>query len=284
MRNKSKIASITNILGNLFLFIIKIVIGMIFSSMALISDAINSLSDMISSLIIHYSITIASKKPDKNHPFGHSRSEPIAALISGLIMWILAYQIIETGIGKIINKETINYSPLLIYVLIATIIIKFFMYMYSKHIFKMENSPAIEAASKDHINDIMISSIAILGITINEFADIYWFDTFAGFLIALWIIKTGYEILKTNIDYLMGRKPKDELVRKIKKEALQVKGVKGLNDVLAQHLGSLVQIEIHIEVDKKISLEKAHRISKRVKKRLEERKDINNAFVHIDPV
>jgi cation diffusion facilitator family transporter len=158
------------------------------------------------------------------------------------------------------------------------------MYLYSKHVFNLENSPAIEAASKDHINDIMISSVAILGITINEFAGIYWFDTFAGFLIALWIIKTGYEILRTNIDYLMGKNPKDGIVEIVKEEALKIKGVKGLNDVLAQYLGSLIQVEIHVEVDKNLSLEKAHKIGKRVKEKLEERNDINNVFVHIDPV
>lgn len=282
MVKHSNIASIINIVGNLILFISKIIVGLLFSSIALISDAINSLSDIISSVIIYYSIKISSQKADKNHPFGHSRSEPIAALVSALIMWVLAYQIIETGIQRIINNESLIFSPLIIYTLIFSMIIKLSMYVYSRFAAKIDNSPGIDAAAKDHLNDILISFVALIGILVNEFG-INWFDSLAGFIISLWIIKVGYELIKTNIDFLMGKKPSDKLIDLIKSEAIKIEGVMGLNDVYAQYLGSLVQVEIHIDVDKKTNLQKAHDIGKMVKNRLEKRKEINNAFVHIDP-
>ena len=280
---QSKIASISNLLGNIFLFVIKITSGLIFSSMAMIGDAINSLSDILSSAIIHYSIKVSSKDPDENHPFGHSRSEPIAALISALIMWVLAFQIFQNGMIRIINKETLNFSPILVNILIFTMILKFFLFLYSDYVSKKEKSPGLKAGAYDNLNDILISLVALIVILLNHFLNIYWFDTLAGFIIAAWIIRVGYKLLRENIDYLMGKKPDKKLIEELEKEATNIQGVKGLNDVFAQYLGSLIQLEIHIEVDKKLNIEKAHKIGKEVKLKLEKRQDINNVFVHIDP-
>lgn len=284
MKLNSHIASILNIILNIILFSAKITIGIIFSSIALISDAINSLTDIVSSIIIYISIKIGSKKPDDSHPFGHSRSEPIAALFSGVIMWVLSIEILKSSVNRIISKETLDFSPLLIYVLLIAICTKIIMFLYSRLAAKLDNSPAMSAASKDHLNDIVISAVALIGISLNKFTAIYWFDSLAGFLIGLWVFYVGYDILRENIDYLMGKKPHEEEISKVKDIALSIDGVTGINDCFAQYLGHLIQVELHIEVDKEISLQKAHDIGKLVKKALEDDDIINNAFIHIDPV
>jgi len=271
------------IIGNTILFILKLAIGLISNSVAIISDAINSFTDIITSFVIFVCVKFGRRKADSSHPFGHHRIEPIAGLIVAIFIAIVGVEVINFSIRRLISGEPIIFSYFIAYILLFTIIIKAFMYFYIKKVCKKINSPALHASSVDCRNDVFISGAALLGIICYNFGYTY-IDSIVGIIIGIWIIFSGYEVGKSNIDFLIGRSPNKKSIEEIKKTTLSIKGVKGFNDLRAHYVGNYVHVEIHIELDKKLSLVKAHDIGKQVELKLEELPWINKAFIHIDPV
>lgn len=268
---------------NVFLFLIKALAGLVSNSIAIISEAVNSLTDIVSSVAIKYSVYLSHQKPDDKHQFGHSAAQPIAAFIVAVFAFVLGIKIVEESIDRILNPEEINASPLVYGILAATIFIKIILSQYQKRIGNKFNSPAVKAAGVDSLNDVLASSIALAGVVAASM-DFNFVDGIAGILVALFIFKTGYEVGRENIDYLMGRAADDRFIFDVAKVALKVDGVKGLNDIRSHYVGDKLHIEIHIEVDKNTKTEVSHDIGKLVQLAIERMEEVQKAFIHIDPV
>ncbi|MBU1095013.1 MAG: cation diffusion facilitator family transporter [Bacteroidetes bacterium] len=271
------------IVVNIFLFIIKAAAGIISNSIAIISEAVNSLTDIVSSIAIKYSVHLSKQKPDEKHQFGHGAAEPIAAFIVAVFAFVLGFKIIEESIKRILSPEDINASLLVYLILITTIITKIILSQYQRKIGKIYNSTAIKAASIDSLNDILASSIALVGVIASSL-NFKVVDGIAGILVAMFIFKTGYEVAVENLDYLMGKSADDQLIIRIMNKSLKIKGVMGLNDIRSHYVGDKFHIEIHIEVDKNCTTKISHDIGKEVQNQLEEMAEIQKVFVHIDPV
>lgn len=276
-----KQASIINIISNVLLFIVKFVIGIMFSSISLLSDSINSFSDVIAAVFVYFSVKINGKAPDEEHQFGHTRAENIAGYTTGVLMIILSLTIIKISVEKIIFNETISYNILMLFAVYLTFFVKLFLYFYIKHILKKENSPALKANLQDHLNDIVIICGVFVAILMLKFGYPI-VDAIMGILIALFVFKSGFDICKENICYLMGMSANKEFVEKIKNEAMKTNIIKGVNEIKTQYLGSKIQVEIHIELDSSLTLKKAHDIGCYVKNKIEKIHEIGNCFVHID--
>ena len=276
-------ATIVSIAGNAFLFILKITIGLISGSLAVISDAINSFLDILTSVAVFISVKVAGKKADACHPFGHTRAEPIAGLIVAIVAAMLGLEIINYSIQKIITKEIISLGFIPIVALVITMIVKLLMSLYFRDVSKISRSPAIRACEIDSRNDVFISGAALIGV-IGNIMGYSILDPIAAVLIGLYVIKGGYNIGKENIDYLIGKRPPLPLIRIIKKQALGVKGVVGIHDVKAHYVGNYVHVAAHIELDDRISFRKAHDIGKKVQEKIESITTIDKAFIHLDPV
>ncbi|MBU0758498.1 MAG: cation diffusion facilitator family transporter, partial [Nanoarchaeota archaeon] len=260
------------------------IVGLISGSLALLADALNSFTDILASIGIGISVRVSAKKADENHPFGHHRAEPIAGFLVAIFMAILGIAIVREAIMGLIRQEKHSYFGIVpVIVLVVTICLKFFMSAYLKKVSKKINSPAIYASSVDCRNDVFISFIAIIGIIGTNFGLII-LDDIAALIISIVIFYSAYKIAAENIDYLMGKTPSKVLVDRIRKKALSVMHVQGVNDLRAHYVGNYVQAEIHIEVDRKLSTEKSHMIGKQVQNKVEAMKDVDKAFVHIDPV
>ncbi|MFH0868264.1 MAG: cation diffusion facilitator family transporter [Candidatus Woesearchaeota archaeon] len=283
MKATKKSAVIVGLLGNIFLFISKLIVGFITNSIAIISDALNSLTDIINSIILFVSVKVGSKSPDKEHPFGHYRSEPIGALIVAVLTVVLGFEVIRIAVQRLITKVSSNFSIPMLLTLLVIILIKSFMYFYTKSAWKKTNSTALFAFMVDHRNDILIASAAILGFIGSNY-NLPFLDPIVAVLIGLWIIKQGFGIGVDNIKFLMGECPKKELLEKIKNISLKVEGVKDVQEVKAHYVGTLVQVEVHIKVDRNLTIYRAHTIGKRVEKQVEKLEDVEKAFVHIDPI
>ena len=283
MKEIAKRATLLGIFGNSFLFVIKIIVGFIFNSLALISDAINSFTDIVASIVVYISVKVGSKRADKMHPFGHHRAEPIAGLIVAIIMGILGFEVINAAFSRFFSGEGIIKGFLPIVVLVLTMVLKFGMYLYVVRVGKKLKSTAIMASATDHINDVLISFSALIGVA-GANLGYKFLDSFVAIIIGLWIIKAGYGIGAKNVRFLIGEAPSKDLMERIKKKAFSVKGVKGVHDVRAHYVGVLVQVEVHIRVDKNLSVSKAHSIGKKVEKKIGVLEDIDKVFVHIDPV
>lgn len=278
-----KRAAYLSLLVNICLFTMKIVVGVISNSIAVISDAINSLTDIVSSAVIMFSVRVSLKKPDVEHQFGHNAAQPIAVFVIALFTGVVGINVVEESIRRIISPDKIHVNSAVYIVLGITVLVKILLTRYQSNVGRTYKSPALKASAVDSLNDILASSLSIIAVFVVELGFPY-VDGIAGILIAFFIFKSGYEIAKENLDYLMGRSAEDHLILDIAKRAMAVEGVVGMNDLRSHYVGNKFHIEIHIEVDKNISTELSHNIGNKVKFAIQEIDEVQQAFVHIDPV
>lgn len=283
MKNLGRNATIIMIICNAFLFAIKITAGLMSNSLAVISDAVNSLTDVVSSVIIFIAVKTSSKQADEGHPFGHHRAEPIAGLIVAIFAGILGFEILHASAFKLMETHEHKIGIHTIAVLLISIGMKFIMAAYFKKVSRKINSPALLASSIDSRNDVYISATALIGVGCG-FYGYPQMDDIAAILISFWIIYSGYKIGVQNIDYLMGKQPDSVVMEKIKGRAVSVSGVIGIHDVRAHYVGNYIHVEIHISLDQNLTMTQAHDIGENVQKEVEAIEGIHKAFVHIDPI
>jgi cation diffusion facilitator family transporter len=282
MNNQSNRASIILLAGNIFLFGLKLIAGILSHSVAVLSDAFNSLTDIMASIGVYISVKVGQQEPDESHPFGHQRAEPIAGLIIAILAGILGFEVIRYAIGRILGEPIQIKEDLALVAMVITIIIKTAMGGYFYVVGKKNNSPAISASFVDALNDVLIGIVVILGIIGTKFGYIY-LDGLAGLLVGLIVIYSGYRVGKENIDYLMGKAADPETKKLILDKALAIDGVHAINDVFSHYVGNTIHVEVHIEVDPHLSTEKSHDIGKAVRMEIEKIDNISRAFIHIDP-
>lgn len=268
---------------NIFLFIIKAIVGVLSNSIAVISEALNSFTDVLVSIGIKIAVKMSREKPDSKHQFGHNAAQPLAAFILAVFAFVVGINIVEESIKRLIEPAEVNTIPTIYIVLLITIVTKIILNRYQIKIAKLFNSPAIKAASIDSINDVLASSIALLGV-IGAAMNLNYLDSIAGIMVAMFIFKSGYEVARENIDYLMGTSANNEFNVMVKCVALSIEGVKGINDLRSLYVGDKFHIEIHVEVDKDISTALSHFIGNQVRFKLEELEEVQKVFVHVDPI
>ena len=276
-------ATVVNILGNLFLFTIKIWAALVSGSIALLSEAFNSLTDIVSSIAVFICVRISDKEADEGHPFGHSRAEPVAGIVVAVFAGILGFEVIRTSFNRLVMGKEVFVGTLTLFVPVITAVLKGAMFWYFRRVGRAAISPAIIASSVDSLSDVFVAIAALVGIAGVRMG--YWYlDPMAGLVISLWIIYTGYRIGMENIDYLMGKAPDAALMDDIKRAALMVKGVKAINTARAHYVGPFIQVEMHVEVPMDLSTSDSHAIGKEVERNIERIGAIQKAFIHIDPV
>ncbi len=283
MPHRLKRATDAALIVNIFLFAIKAVVGIISNSIAVISEALNSFTDILVSIGIKISVKISRQQPDKKHQFGHNAAQPIAAFILSVFAFVVGINIVEESIKRLIDPSEINTVPAVYIVLVVTIILKLILNNYQVKIAKLFRSPAIRAASVDSINDVLASSIALIGVAGAYFGFVY-LDSIAGIFVAMFIFKSGWEVGRENIDYLMGVSANKDFDNNVRQITLNIEGVKGINDLRSHYVGNKFHIEIHVEVDKNIPTSVSHDIGNNVRFALEKIDEVQKVFVHVDPV
>ncbi|USG99597.1 cation diffusion facilitator family transporter [Thermococcus argininiproducens] len=272
---------IVSIVGNVVLGIVKIIVGILHSSLALISDGIHSLSDVVTSVIGYLGVKIASKPADQSHPFGHSRFESLFAFFMGVLLFLVAYEIGRDALGRIIERYTIEVNALMIGITIVSIISKEMMTQYSLRIGKKLGNQIVIADAYHHRSDALSSVVVLVGLFLQKFGISYG-DSLAGIIVAFFIAKVAFDIVVKNINHLTGVSPPEDIYKRIEEKVMSVKGVKGMHDLRAHYVGPRLHVEVHIEVLPELTLKEAHDISEEVKKRIEEVEEVETAFIHID--
>jgi len=267
---------------NIFLFIIKLAAGLLSGSLAVLSDAFNSFLDSLSYLLAFFSIKLARQGPDKDHPFGHRRAEPLSAMVVAIFTGVLGIEILKAAAEDILIGETeVTITIFTFAALIISIIIKLGMYLHLGKKAKKYMSSSLEALSIDSRNDALTSSMALLGIG-TAYAGIPMMDKIAAVGISLYILYAGYGIARENIDYLMGASPQKETITKLRDAAKSVAGVKCVPILRAHYVGDRLHVEASVVLSKKMAAQKTHEIGEKVQKKLEKVKRVARAFVHID--
>lgn len=278
-----KAATWLGIVGNFLLFGGKFAVGLAFDSIAIISDSLNSFTDIVASLIVFVSIKSSYKAADSDHPYGHMRAQPIAGLIVAIFTGIVGFQVITQSVSRLFSGARMEPGVLPIILVAAVMVIKLGMHLYVRGVARRTRSTALAASATDHRNDVLISAAVLIGVVVSNLGYPV-FDPTVAILIGLWIIKAGFDIGRDNIKYLMGEAPSEDLMARVRERARGVPGVRALNDVYAHYVGTTVQIEVHINVDKRLNVEEAHAIGKQVQYSLEAMDEVSRAFIHIDPL
>ncbi len=279
-----KIASILGIVGNLFLLIIKGIIGFITNSQAMIADAFNSAGDIFSSLMTFIGNKIASKPKDDDHNLGHGKAEYIYSMLISIAMILMAVIILRDSFMVIINNEKYNFSIWLVVVCITTIIIKLALYLYTKYLYKKHNNLLIKANSIDHRNDTIITFLNLIS-CILTLKGIYLFDGIVGIGIAIWIMVTSFKIFKDSYDVLMDKSISEETKNKVFEIIKEHKEVKKVIHFNSTPVGYRYQISFTIYVDGDLSTFESHEIANELEKEIGRKIDeIYLTVIHVNPI
>ena len=261
-------ASIISILANIILAGFKAFVGVLANSIAIISDAINNLSDALSSIITIIGTKLAGKAPDKKHPYGHGRIEYMTSSIVAAIVLYAGITALIESIKKIVYPEVADYSTVTLIVIIGSIIVKFILGLYVKKKGKEVNSDSLVASGSDAFNDAILS-ISVLASAIVYLIFNISLEAYVGSIVSIFIIKAGIELIKESVDDMLGMRVESELAKNIKKEVLKENYVKGAFDLILNNYGpDKYWGSIHIEVPDTLSVVDVDKISRNITKNI----------------
>ncbi len=260
--------SIISIISNIVLASFKAFVGLLANSIAIVSDAVNNLSDALSSIITIVGTKLAGKAPDKKHPYGYGRIEYMTSFIVSAIVLYAGITAMVESIKKIICPEIADYSIITIVILIAGIIVKFALGLYVKKKGKDVNSDSLVASGSDAFNDAILSMSVLVSAIIYIIFKIS-IEAYVGVLLSIFIIKAGLELIKESVDNILGVRIESELAKNIKKDIVKEKDVKGAFDLVLNDYGPDKYLgSIHIEVPDTLSVSDIDKISRRITKNI----------------
>lgn len=277
------LTSTVGIFNNIVLCIFKFIAGTLSHSVSITADAVNNLSDAGSSMIALVSFKLSNKPADEKHPFGHARYECIASMLIATLILLLGLELIKTSFDKILHPEEIIFSWISIVVLVFSIIIKFWMYMYNKSYGKKLNASVLEATAADSISDVMGTGAVLLSTIISPLIH-FNLDGYMGIVVACFIIVTGYGIIRSALDELLGQAPDEHLVDDIHQFIKTYNGVLGIHDMVIHDYGAHRQFaSVHVEVNCKVDVLKSHDMIDNIERDIREQMDIE-LVIHMDPI
>jgi cation diffusion facilitator family transporter len=269
--------------GNVLLAVVKGLVAWFSGSSAVLSDAANSLSDTLYSLLMAGGLYLAQQPADESHPQGHSRFEPLVSLLIAVAMGAAGFTAMREGVLRFLSGATAIELGWPTVALVGSGLVKVTMYLLVGRIGWLVHSPALGASARDNLSDVLTSTAALLGVWGSRFVHPL-FDPAAGVLVSLWIFRAAWEILYENLGYLTGRSAPAELTDQIVAAALAVPGVLGVHQVIADYVGPRLRVDMHIDVDGEITLHQAHAIADQVQTQVEALVAVDLAFVHAEPI
>jgi cation diffusion facilitator family transporter len=270
-----------SIIINFLLFILKMWVSIITGSIALAADAWHTLSDSLSSVAVIIAAKLASKKADKEHPFGHGRWEQIASFFIAAVLAIIAYDFLKDSIKNFWNKERVEYGIAAIIVTAVSIIVKELLAQYAFYLGRKTDNSSVKADGWHHRSDALSSVVVLAGILFAK--QFWWIDSVLGIIIAVMLFFAAYEILKESINKILGEEPKKDLIDKITKEIKSIY----YDDLKIHHLHihnyvSHKEITFHIRLNKDLTIEKGHKIASDIEEVILDKFGMT-ATVHVEP-
>ena len=281
--NYGMLAALIGIISNLFLVALKVTIGLLINSLAVVADGLNNLSDSISSVVSLISFKISNKPADRDHPFGHGRAEYVSALIVSFLILLVGYEILKQSIGNIIKPQPLEFNLLLVSFLVLSVLVKLWQMLVNRNIGHKISSKTLLATSVDSRNDILVTGGTIVAIVLS-----YGFkvnlDGYISLIIGLFILYSGYNLAKDVISILLGQSIKKEDADRIKEAVLGYEGILGVHDLISHTYGpTYSMVSLHAEVPDKVSIEVSHELIDRIEKEVGQQLGIF-LVIHMDPV
>lgn len=277
------LSSVTGIIANIFLFVSKLVIGILSFSVAIIADAFNNISDAGSSIVTLIGFKFSGKHADKKHPLGHGRLEYISAFIVAVLIIFVGVELFKSSVEKIITPEVTNIGTVTLVLLGVAIVVKLWLFFFYRKIAKTINSSAIKAASFDSISDVVATTLVFVSAIVSRYTQVQ-IDGWAGIIVAGFILFTGIKAAKETIDLLLGGCPDKDIVKKISDFVKNYPAVVGIHDVMVHDYGPGRQIiSFHAEVSADSDFCAVHDIIDDIERSMQ--KEFGYIVtIHLDPI
>ena len=282
-KSYGNLGGLVGIACNLILFTIKLVAGVLSGSIAITADAFNNLSDMGSSIVTLLGFKLASKSPDKDHPFGHGRMEYMSAFIVSVVIIVVGFELLTSSIEKIFSPEDIYVNTVTVVVLVLSIIVKFWLGIFNNKLGEIINSTALKATAKDSINDVVATSAVLLTSLISMAFGLN-LDGYVGVLVAIFIMYGGFSTAKEMLSPLLGTQPEPELVSEIKSAVLENEAFVGMHDLIIHDYGpGRCFASLHVEVPDTVDVISCHETIDACEKDVLEKTGVE-LVIHMDPI
>ena len=277
------LCGVAGIVFNFLLFAFKAPAGIISGSIAITADAFNNLSDAGSSVVTLLGFKLADQKPDRDHPFGHGRMEYISGLVVSMVILLMGFELFKTSVQKIITPQSVVFRPVILIILIASIVVKFYMSSYNRVIGKKIGSAAMLATAADSLSDCLATTAALLSTVIGHYFAIS-IDGWCGVVVACFILWAGINAVKETIDPLLGQPPTQEFVDEVERRVLCHEGITGIHDLIVHDYGPGRRfISLHAEVSADGDMLELHDVIDTAERELSEEMGCL-ATIHMDPL
>ena len=281
--NSTKMAGIFGMFGNIFLLIIKGIVGFASHSQAMIADAANSAGDIFASLMTFVGNRIASEPGDKSHNFGHGKAEYIFSLFISISMIFVSAKLLYDSTISLIYQDTFTFSWFLVAVCISTILVKLFLFLYTYRLSKKYNNILLEANMKDHRNDCIVTTFTLISILLS-LLHIYWFDGIVGIGISIWICYTGVKIFVESYNVIMDISVDATTEKMILDLAHSYKEIKKLDDISSAPVGYQYIIVLTIYVDGNMTTFDSHSLADSLEQDITNLDKVYKTIIHVNPM
>ncbi len=279
------LSAVVGIVSNLLLFLAKLAIGYISGSIAVTADATNNLSDISSNVVTIIGFRLAAKPPDREHPFGHGRAEYLAALVVSAMILIMGTELFFTSVERILSPAPIEYSPVMIAVLVVSMAVKLWQGLFNKRVGGIINSTALIATAKDSFNDVVSTAAVTLSMLLSGLFSTsnIPFDGITGVLVALFVLYSGYNIMRDTVDLLLGAKTDSEVIGEITDRIKSFPHVLDTHDIITHNYGAgHLFVSVHVDLPSTLTFTEAHNIIDEIERTLH-RELSHTVVIHMDP-
>lgn len=278
------VCGFVGIFFNIILFVGKLLAGIITSSISITADALNNLSDAGSSIVTLAGFKLAAQKPDSKHPYGHGRIEYLAGLAVAAVILIMGFELFRDSIGKVLHPQDTEFSYVVIFILLASILVKCYMAYYNYSIGKEIDSAAVRAAAMDSMSDCIATGAVLVTTVLNHLYG-WQLDGYCGILVSFFIMYSGIQAARDSVDPLLGIEPDEEFLQQIEDISLSFdENIVGIHDLMVHDYGPGRKIiSLHAEVPADSNMIQIHDVIDNLEKKLS--KDLGcMATIHMDPV
>ncbi len=252
--------------------------GLVFTSQLALAQAADSAVDFGGALILSWVVQVARRPRDADHPWGHSRAEPIGALVIAMLAAVLAVQVASSAFRALSEGATAEAAPQLISLFVAKVVFKALVFWLTRR----ASSPALRALSVDARNDVLLGLVSVVGYVGMRAGFSSW-DAWLSLPVSAWILWSGVELGRENVGLLMGTSPPTDRLSELTRIAKSIPGVLAAYDLRAHHLGADISVRVSIGVSPELTVGQAHDVAEAVRHALEREPDVSDCAVHVDP-
>lgn len=271
-----------SILINVLLFVVKYYLGVSHNSIAVVADAVHTLSDAVTSVVVVVGFWVAYRPPDREHPFGHGRAEQIGAIMVGTLLGVAGFEFLMSSYGKLMSREALTFSWFLIAVLLLSSVVKELLARWALRLGRMYSSQSIVGDAWHHRSDAIATGLLAVGVLIGS--DYWWLDGVLGMMVSALIIFTSIEIVLSTSRELLGltlTKKDEDMIADLVRDAAPL--IKDIHHIHVHRYGEHVEVSLHVRLPKETSLDEAHKTADNIERVIRERLGWE-ATVHVEPV